>query len=76
MAQLSATLAAGLLAEVIGLRPTMALAPLGGLLGAAILWFSPVRQLIVLPAAPATGLVPVDSLSVALASEREQPPGV
>ena len=31
-----------LLAEAIGLRATSWLAPLGGLLGAAILWFSPV----------------------------------
>ena len=31
-------------------RDGMALAPLGGLVGAAILWFSPVRHLLVLPA--------------------------
>ena len=45
VAQLIATLAAGVLAEVIGLRATSWLAPLGGLVGAAILWFSPVRHL-------------------------------
>jgi len=45
IAQLAATLAAGLLAEVIGLRATMWLAPLGGLAAAAILWASPVRRL-------------------------------
>jgi len=58
VAQLVATLAAGVLAEVIGLRATSWLAPLGGLVGAAILWFSPVRHLIVLPAAVGGGPVP------------------
>ena len=47
LAQLTATLAAGLLAEAIGLRATAWLAPLGGLLGALILWASPVRTLMV-----------------------------
>ena len=50
VAQLVATLLAGLLAEVIGLRATAWLAPMGGLLGAAILWWSPVRSLHVLVA--------------------------
>jgi Na+/melibiose symporter-like transporter len=75
VAQLTATLAAGLLAEAIGIRQTMALAPLGGLLGAAILWFSPVRQLLVLPATPGAGAAPIDPLTAAVASGREQPPG-
>ena len=44
-AQLVATLGAGLLAEVIGLRAVAVLAPLGALGGAAIIWFSPVRSL-------------------------------
>lgn len=48
-AQLLATVGAGLLAEVIGLRATSFLAPLGGLLGAAVLWWSPVRLLHDLP---------------------------
>ena len=51
-AQLAATLGAGMLAEVIGLRLTIALAPIGALLGAAILWNSPVRRLVTLPASP------------------------
>lgn len=42
-AQLVATIGAGLLAESIGLRATTILAPIGALLGAAVLWFSPVR---------------------------------
>jgi MFS family permease len=74
LAQLTATLAAGVLAEVIGLRATSWLAPLGGLLGAAILWFSPVRHLIVLPAL-AGGGPPLDAHAIAVATEMDQPPG-
>jgi MFS family permease len=48
-AQLFATIGAGLLAEVIGLRLTSFLAPLGGLLAAAVLFWSPVRHLRELP---------------------------
>jgi predicted MFS family arabinose efflux permease len=48
-AQLAATIAAGLLAEAIGVRATAFLAPLGGLLAAAVLWRSPVRGLRDLP---------------------------
>ena len=70
VAQLLATLAAGVLAEVIGLRATAWLAPLGGLIGAAILFWSPVRNLHVLPIAenrtPAQIVVDV---------ERDQPVG-
>jgi hypothetical protein len=76
LAQLVATLAAGILAEAIGLRATSWLAPLGGLLGAAILWFSPVRHLIVLPT-PVGGGPPaaVDRFAIAVATEMDQPPG-
>jgi predicted MFS family arabinose efflux permease len=76
LAQLVATIGAGLLAEAIGLRATSWLAPLGGLLGAAILWFSPVRHLLVLPTT-ADGEIPpgVDPLAIAIATEMEQPPG-
>jgi MFS family permease len=76
VAQLIATLAAGLLAEAIGLRATMWLAPLGGLVGAGILWASPVRHLIALPPS-ADGEAPAepDPLAVAAAMEWEQPPG-
>ena len=70
VAQLVATLAAGLLAEVIGLRATAWLAPLGGLIGAAILWWSPVRTLHVLPAA--VGLSPAE---IVVDVERDQPVG-
>jgi MFS family permease len=44
-AQLVATIAAGILGELIGLRLTMFLAPLGGFLAAIFLFFSPVRSL-------------------------------
>jgi MFS family permease len=70
VAQLVATLAAGLLAEVIGLRATAWLAPLGGLIGAAILWWSPVRTLHVLPAA--VGRSPAE---IVIDVERDQPVG-
>jgi len=76
LAQLIATLAAGLLAEVIGLRATMWLAPLGGLLGAAILWFSPVRHLRTLPERPGgEGPTSIDAVAIAVAAEMDQPPG-
>ena len=74
LAQLMATISAGILAEVIGLRATAWLGPIAALVGAAILWFSPVRHLIVLPAA-AEGTPPIDPVAVALATEREGPPG-
>ena len=47
-----ATIGAGLLAEAIGLRATALLAPIGGLIGAAILFAGPVRKLVRLPTAP------------------------
>jgi MFS family permease len=69
-AQLAATIVAGLLAEVIGLRLTSFLAPLGGLLAAAVLYWSPVRTLRELPVMdarpPARVMVDV---------ERDQPVG-
>lgn len=43
--QLTATIGAGLAAEALGLRFAAALAPLGALIGALVLWFSPVRAL-------------------------------
>jgi MFS family permease len=79
LAQLTATLAAGVLAEIIGLRATSWLAPIGGLLAAAVLWASPVRTLISLPedsegrlGRPATlG----EAAAAAVLSERDQPVG-
>jgi MFS family permease len=74
--QLIATLAAGVLAEVIGLRATSWLAPLGGVVAALILWASPVRTLIALPASVEGEPIPEpDPFEVAAAVEWDQPPG-
>jgi MFS family permease len=69
-AQLAAALAAGLLAEVIGLRATAFLAPLGTLVAAAILVASPVRRLRDLPVLD--GRSPAE---VVVDVERDQPVG-
>lgn len=69
-AQLVATVGAGLLAEVIGLRAVAFLAPIGGLLGAAILWWSPVRTLRDLPIRDDRS-----AAQVAADVERDQPVG-
>lgn len=69
-AQLLATVGAGLLAEVIGLRATAFLAPLGGVLGAAILYWSPVRTLRDLPT-----MDDREPALVAIDVERDQPVG-
>ena len=45
LAQLVATLAAGVVAVLIGLRATLFIAPLGALIAAAIIWLSPLRRL-------------------------------
>jgi MFS family permease len=69
-AQLAATIGAGLLAEAIGLRATAFLAPLGGVLGALMLWWSPVRRVRDLPVVEERAAV------VAAADvERDQPVG-
>jgi hypothetical protein len=69
-AQLAAALGAGLLAEVIGLRATAILAPLGTLVAAGILVASPVRRLRDLPAMD--GRSPAE---VVVDVERDQPVG-
>ena len=74
VAQLAATLAAGVLAEVIGLRATAWLGPVGGIVAAGVLWFSPVRRLVSLPERE-VAVPPPDPLTVAVAVEWEQPPG-
>jgi predicted MFS family arabinose efflux permease len=80
VAQLAATMAAGLAAEAIGLRAASWLAPLGGLAGAVILWASPVRDLragrgLEVPAIPIgpTGLA--EAAAVVVEVERDQPVG-
>jgi MFS family permease len=75
-AQLAATLVGGLVAEVIGLRVALFLAPLGGLLGAAALWFSPVRRLRVLPAEPLHGPAAIPApAAVVVETGRDEPIG-
>ena len=69
-AQLAAALVAGLLAEVIGLRATAFLAPLGTLVAAGILVASPVRRLRDLPVMD--GRSPAE---VVVDVERDQPVG-
>jgi predicted MFS family arabinose efflux permease len=80
LAQLAATLGAGLLAEVIGLRATAWIAPFGGLLAAFILWASPVRELLVLPGQPRDDVVEgdravADAAAAVVVAERDQPVG-
>jgi MFS family permease len=81
LAQLTATLAAGALAEVIGLRLTSWIAPLGGVVGALILWASPVRRLVALPdRAEPRNAVEIDDAATraateSLVAEPEQPIG-
>jgi MFS family permease len=70
-AQLVVTIGAGLLAEVIGLRATAFLAPLGGVAAAAVLWWSPVRVLRDLPAADER-----TAAEAAVDAERDRPLGV
>lgn len=74
LAQLAATLIAGLLGEAIGVRTTAWLAPVGGVVGAAVLWASPVRGLLVMPAAVGAPDAAAD-IEVALDARRDQPPG-
>jgi MFS family permease len=80
VAQLAATLAAGLLAEAIGLRATAWLAPLGGLAGAAILWGSPVRRLrtVIAPLPEAAGgrtAALAQAAAIVVEVEHDQPVG-
>jgi predicted MFS family arabinose efflux permease len=81
LAQLTATLAAGLLAEAIGLRATSWLAPIGGLLGAAILWTSPVRGMLEFPNrrdgedSAQSGNPLAEAAAAAVEAERDQPVG-
>jgi MFS family permease len=70
LAQLLATVIAGVLAEAIGLRATSWLAPLGGLVAAAIVWWSPIRGLTDMPIAS-----DLQAVEVAVETERDQPVG-
>jgi len=54
LAQLVLTLGGGLLAVAIGLRAASFVAPIGGVLAVAFLWYSPMRRLRSLPSAAET----------------------
>ena len=68
--QLAATIGAGVLAEVIGLRPTIMIAALGALAGPVILYRSPVRLLRDLPTMDSR-----EPAEVVVELERERPVG-
>jgi MFS family permease len=73
LAQLTAAIAAGLLAETLGLRAVAFLGPLGGLVAALALWLSPVRALRTLPESRAESeLSPAE---VVVARGRDEPIG-
>lgn len=76
LAQLAATIGAGLFAEVAGLRAAAFIAPVGGLVAAAALWFSPVRSLRTLPAEPVHGPPPLMRAAAIVAETgRDEPIG-
>jgi MFS family permease len=75
-AQLAATIAGGLMAEAIGLRNALFIAPIGAALAAMALWLSPVRSLRVLPIEPVHGPGPlVAAAAAASEATRDQPVG-
>jgi MFS family permease len=71
IAQLVTTLLAGVLALAIGLRATMWLAPVFGVVGVLIIWSSPVRRLKQLPVR-----VDAETLHAVEELERDRPTGV
>lgn len=76
LAQLGATIAAGLVAEAVGLRIAAFLAPLGGLIAAGALFLSPVRHLDALPTEPLHGIPGLaGAAAVAAATARDEPVG-
>jgi MFS family permease len=75
MVQLAAGIAAGLAAEVIGLRNAAFLAPLGALAAAGALWFSPVRQLRELPSEPLHGPPALRAAEAVVEFSRDEPLG-
>jgi predicted NAD/FAD-binding protein len=73
LVQLTAAIGAGLLAEQVGLRTVSFVAPIGALVGALILWASPVRSLRTLPGGRRIEVA--DPAAVVVAVERDQPIG-
>jgi MFS family permease len=72
LAQLATTLLGGLLGAAIGLRAVLLLGPFAVLLGAIVLWRSPVRSLRELPGGP---LTEPDAASVVVEIGRTEPIG-
>lgn len=60
--QLAATIAGGLIAESLGLRTAMAVGVLGGVVGIAFIWFSPIRAMTSVPPATNDALLPGEQL--------------
>lgn len=74
--QLAATIGAGLLAEAVGLRGALFLAPAGAAIAAAALWLSPVRSLRELPVEPLHGTGPLLAAAAAAGeASRDEPVG-
>jgi MFS family permease len=60
--QLVGTIAGGVIAELIGLRASMAFGLLGGLVALAFLWFSPIPRLRMMPTRPLPAALPGDEV--------------
>ncbi len=60
--QLGGTILGGVVAETLGLRAAMAVGVLGGVVAIGFLWFSPIRRLVAIPAAPSGAFIPGDEL--------------
>jgi MFS family permease len=60
--QLAGTIAGGVIAELLGLRASMAFGVLGGLVAVAFLWFSPIPTVRTMPTRPAPAALPIVEL--------------
>jgi MFS family permease len=56
--QLAGTIAGGVIAELLGLRASMAFGLLGGLIAVAFLWFSPIPRVRTMPTRPTRAAIP------------------
>jgi hypothetical protein len=57
------TIGAGLIGEWVGLREALVFGLLGGVAAVALVWFSPLRTLREMPAAPIAAIVPGDHIA-------------
>ena len=60
--QLAGTIAGGVIAELLGLRASMAFGVLGGLVAVAFLWFSPIPRIRTMPPRPTAAALPGDEV--------------